>query len=1183
VLRVAESASWPAEEMAVLRWGRLSAGGEPVAAAAVGFPWAQERPDMARDTEHVVGFLSPAAGLVSGRLQLTVVSAAPAQRTGAQSPWAGMSGAGLLVGPCLVGIVVVDPARYGTDRLVAVPADRLLSAAGFGEVLGAAPEPVAVGAQWRLEYAAGRAVALAAPYRPLPPGFDAAGAPIRLLHPEHGVVPFGDRDGLVGELAGWCADSRGGGGGLRVRTVTGVGGSGKTRLAAEACVAVAGRGWDAGFADADRPGGAVRWVLERPTLLVVDDADLNVGLSADLVESLAYAGAPVRLLMLARFRHPWWGQLGTATDQLLDGFDDGDLPLGAHRLDLPARAEHYHGAYTALAEKLASGVQRPPAEVRPPEPPDLSAAAYGDPLMVHMAALLAAAGEPLAPGRPTGDVRAGVLRTVLDREAGRWPRQLQRDEARTEPLEVLRRCVATATISAPAGEVRATEMLTAVPDLASAAEPGRRTSLARWLHGLQPGEHYWNPIRPDLLADQLLADLDALPEIALGVAENAVRPERPQDADMATLDRLLAELTRAAATATTGDSERGGATEALRRLLRARLSALVDAAVGESAGPLPQRLAAALSQAPVPAEAAAVVGRLPEHSPNLADFAHTLTSQTIDHYRELAAGDPDGFLPDLASVLHNQSIRLADLGRREEALAAANEAVRIRRRLVAARADVLLPDLALGLINQSNRLAALGRREDALGVIQEAVEHFRRLAEAQPDPFLTHLAGALNNQSTALEQLGRWQDALAAIEEAVVIFRRLTRDAPDTLLPHLAAALINQSNRLAVLDRREEALAAIEEAVEHYRGLAQVHGDVFLPDIAMALNNQSAALAAVGRREEALAAVREAVGIRRGLVEISPDAYLSDLARSLSNLSLLLGELGRVEEAPAVGEQAVASQRELAASRPAAFLPDLAQALVNQFSALTAAGRREEALAAVVEGVEHYRALAGARPAAFLPDLARALRNQSFALAAVGRRDEALAAAEEAVRIRRGLVETSPDTFMPDLWRALDWQSIALAQLGRREEALVAISEAIAIGRRLADSRHDAFQPDLSAALTNEARLLDAVGRSDEAVAAIGEAVCSYRELAGTNPSFRLELAETLILQGELTKQDFDAALASYREALSLFAELAIADPVRYGTVLHQSLHDLAGNLLNRGWSEQEIAAEFEHLVRLEH
>jgi hypothetical protein len=73
--------------------------------------------------------------------------------------------------------------------------------------------------------------------------------------------------------------------------------------------------------------------------------------------------------------------------------------------------------------------------------------------------------------------------------------------------------------------------------------------------------------------------------------------------------------------------------------------------------------------------------------------------------RELAAARPDAFHHGLATSLNNQSIRLADLGRREEALAAIKEAVAIRQELAAARPDAFrlrlagsLDGLAAGLM-----------------------------------------------------------------------------------------------------------------------------------------------------------------------------------------------------------------------------------------------------------------------------------------------------------------------------------------------------------------------------------------------------------------------------------------------------------------------------------------------------
>ena len=151
----------------VLRWGEL-AGGDPVPCAAVGFPWASARPDRVRDTAHVYGQLAPLGQLRQGRLDLDVASASPSARPGG-SPWAGMSGAGVIADSHLVGVITVDPARY-QDRLVAVPAGRLLADPGFRARLaahGVRAEAAPVGAGWFLRLPGGQTVSLAPAYRPV--------------------------------------------------------------------------------------------------------------------------------------------------------------------------------------------------------------------------------------------------------------------------------------------------------------------------------------------------------------------------------------------------------------------------------------------------------------------------------------------------------------------------------------------------------------------------------------------------------------------------------------------------------------------------------------------------------------------------------------------------------------------------------------------------------------------------------------------------------------------------------------------------------------------------------------------------------------------------------------------------------------------------------------------------------
>jgi tetratricopeptide (TPR) repeat protein len=118
----------------------------------------------------------------------------------------------------------------------------------------------------------------------------------------------------------------------------------------------------------------------------------------------------------------------------------------------------------------------------------------------------------------------------------------------------------------------------------------------------------------------------------------------------------------------------------------------------------------------------------------------------------LAEASPDTYLPDLAMSLNNCSIDLREAGRREEGLAAVEEAVRHYRALAEASPDVHLPDLAMSLNNLSIDLAQVGRREEGLATIEEAVRHYQALAEVNPKVFDTYLRGVMK-QADLLKSL----------------------------------------------------------------------------------------------------------------------------------------------------------------------------------------------------------------------------------------------------------------------------------------------------------------------------------------------------------------------------------------------------------------------------------------------
>ena len=320
-LIVVEDEDWraPGGE-SVLRWGEL-AGSDPVPCAAVGFPWASMRPDRMRDTAHLYGQLAPLGQMKEGRLDLDVASASPSARPGG-SPWAGMSGAGVIADSHLVGMITVDPARY-QGRLVAVPVSPLLADRGFQARLAdhrVRAEVAPVGAGWYLQLPGEQTVSLAPAYRPVSRRLRPAMP--TLLRPEHGLVPFLGRQPLLDRITSWCQAPTD----RPLLLVTGGGGSGKTRLGREACVQMVVAGWDAGLADDKRRDGAGTDRLQRPTLLVVDDADLRTGLISALVGYLRFddAGPEVRLLLLARAAGAWWDRL-VRQRELADAYTVLDL------------------------------------------------------------------------------------------------------------------------------------------------------------------------------------------------------------------------------------------------------------------------------------------------------------------------------------------------------------------------------------------------------------------------------------------------------------------------------------------------------------------------------------------------------------------------------------------------------------------------------------------------------------------------------------------------------------------------------------------------------------------------------------------------------------------------------------------------------------------------------------------
>jgi hypothetical protein len=137
--------------------------------------------------------------------------------------------------------------------------------------------------------------------------------------------------------------------------------------------------------------------------------------------------------------------------------------------------------------------------------------------------------------------------------------------------------------------------------------------------------------------------------------------------------------------------------QALGQLLDAHLPVLFTGAVDRPSSRLPDLLDLALPHSPQPEAAVALVSQLPERSTGLATLAATLTSQQVTQYRAGARGGEPDAADRLPSSQNGLSVRLGDLGRREETLAASAEATGIYREPTARWLDVYHHELEQSL------------------------------------------------------------------------------------------------------------------------------------------------------------------------------------------------------------------------------------------------------------------------------------------------------------------------------------------------------------------------------------------------------------------------------------------------------------------------------------------------------
>ena len=633
------------------------------------------------------------------------------------------------------------------------------------------------------------------------------------------VVPFIDDD-VLDLLRDWTSDGRQAAP-PRVAVVSGVGGAGKTRLAAELAWQLAEHeGWTTGFLRDDVRTSPLRdddlrWATEcQGRLFIV--ADYAEGVASALVTLLAalhQRNERWRLLLTTRGTG---GTTATLADALVAaGEAAGPLTV---RLRPSVRASEglFHHAVGEFA-RLAGGKAPEMAVFEP----TVSWTTLDIVLLARQAVL--------RPGEPLPSTQRELYDHVVDHELRYWRRVIEDRRVPARARATLLRAAGAVALARPLPGSAGTVVQVATG--LSRDEADQLTEIVETC--LVEGEDERLTLRPDPVADHLVVGVFGENErLPGGLLEGVLETCRTGE-DRAALARSVDRAT-----------SQGGDASLAEEVLRLDPSwwdvGLAAAAVlGGCWLDATENLLS--GDESVPPEAVSAAAGAPLGHARLRRVALAAARRAAQD----AAG-AGGAGEERVQLAESLAVRLADMGMPVDALPVQLDVVAARR---AAAGDMTTDDddrgaLAMSLNNLANILSGAGRRDDALAIAEEAVELCRQLAQAAPQAFRPDLAMSLNNLANRLSGAGRRDEALAIAEEAVELYRQLAQAAPQAFLTDLAMSLNNLANILSDAGWRDGALALLSHAS---------HGLVLPPERRTELDALMAAgLAGIGAESQAV-------------------------------------------------------------------------------------------------------------------------------------------------------------------------------------------------------------------------------------------------------------------------------------------------------------------------------------------
>jgi tetratricopeptide (TPR) repeat protein len=606
---------------------------------------------------------------------------------------------------------------------------------------------------------------------------------------------------------------------IALRILSGAGGVGKSRLAAEVATALRQREWNTGLIALHHPESMPLPATKRGLFVVIDYPESNLDRVRTLLHKISELKTPgkIRLLLISRYPKEWWQQdiINAGANTYCDDQKCAIGPLNSKttatliRSAIDRLAAHRGVSAPTLTDSAIDAWHRG------------DPARHGLPLFATAAAIHALE----SPNKSLSISGTAIIEALANRERKRLE-EAARNAGWTSSGRAATRLHGLAAASGGLDRPTLKDLATSCPDIG--LPPADRivdhvNQLGWWSGGRLPAP------QPDLLAAELLY------QVVNDTANDspqwlAMTLNRPENFNIDRLSRLIYDM---------GVLHDGTPAPLITSLVAAvkkypKCAEIWRSCLDSQATPNSMRLLAVeIGRALLKREdltnpkRAAILNDLAIRLTDLKNLpgARNAIEKAVEIYAGLTRTDSKKFELKYAMSLSTLSSCMFKQGEKKQAIEIAHKSIEIHRRLSKDGLGRFNPHLANSLHNlavfMNDDIENAHDATIALHACRSAVEIYTYLARKDPVRFDPNLATSLRTLSARLHRANSLPESLASIRESVKIFLRLARDNPERFEAELAASLTTMSNRLIEMGNKKKAKAAIERSIEIQTRLAK--------------------------------------------------------------------------------------------------------------------------------------------------------------------------------------------------------------------------------------------------------------------------------------------------------------------------------------------------------------------------